>query len=428
MGMIETLTTMLQTMDTDRVVVHEERCVVIRNQNARCLRCVDVCTTGSLSVDEAGNIVVDAGLCIGCGTCATACPTSAIELRTPTDDELTHQLKASIVATQGHPVVACEQALATTRKTPQAGAVVVTPCLGRIDESFLAGAAAYRASDITLVCGACETCTHNHGGILAFDVAESAASLMEAYGAKFAIEFADDLPKSVIDTTASQRHSLRNTLASGALQTATAINASNDAHQADSRRDFILGAKDAAKEFAATTLKSEAADRGYITETALEPERPIRYRKVGKDGTLAHFVPSRRIRLYNYLKHVGSGEPVTETVASRIIGSIQIDADKCNACRMCAIFCPTEAIAKVDEDDVFGIRHRPSACVQCRACESICPKGAITVSNSVPTRQFIGKEAVIYAMKKPTWTPNKPDSMYNKIHTLLGEDLEMCMF
>ena len=150
--------------------------------------------------------------------------------------------------------------------------------------------------------------------------------------------------------------------------------------------------------------------------------------KVGKDGTLSHFVPTRRIRLYNYLKHVGTGEPVVEAVTSRVIGSIEIDASACTACRMCAIFCPTEAIAKVDDDGMFGIRHRPSACVQCRACESICPKGAITVRSDVPTRQFIGQEAVVYAMPKPTWTPNKPDSMYNKIHTLLGEDLEMCMF
>lgn len=422
MGMIETLTTMLQTMDTDRIVVHEERCVVIRNQNAHCLRCVDACTTGSLSVDEAGNIVVDASLCIGCGTCATACPTSAIELRTPTDDELTRSLKSSIVATQGHPVIACEQALLASDAAPKTDAVVIAPCLGRIDESFLVGAAAYRASDITLVCSACETCEHNHGGILSFDVAESAASLLDAYGVDFTIEFADSLPDHVIDPhpAPSWRKNLIGSSASAGVDTATDLK--------DSRREFVLGAKDSAKEFATAALQSEAAERGLIAEAALEPERPIRYRKVGKDGTLAHFVPSRRIRLYNYLKHVGSGEPVTETVASRVIGSIQIDADKCNACRMCAIFCPTEAIAKVDEGDVFGIRHQPSACVQCRACESICPKGAITVSNSVPTRQFIGKEAVIYAMKKPTWTPNKPDSMYNKIHTLLGEDLEMCMF
>ena len=40
----------------------------------------------------------------------------------------------------------------------------------------------------------------------------------------------------------------------------------------------------------------------------------------------------------------------------------------------------------------------------------------------------MGREAVLFSMEKPTWQANKPDSMYNKIHSILGEDLEMCMF
>lgn len=417
MGMIETLTAMLSAMDSDRIVVHEERCVTIRNQNARCLRCVQSCTTGSLSVNSTGGIAVDPSLCIGCGTCATACPTSAIELREPTDDELTRDLKSSIVATKGHPVIACEQALEAAQISPQPGAVVIAPCLGRIDESFLVGAAAYRASDITLVCGACETCEHNRGGILAFDVAESATSLLSAYGVDFEITFADTLPASVVDKSAKVPWH----------KSMACKSAPSEADFDNSRREFVLGAKNSAKEAAVAALTSEALGSDK-DEKHTESDRPARYRKVGKDGTLSHFVPTRRIRLYNYLKHVGTGEPVVEAVTSRVIGSIEIDASACTACRMCAIFCPTEAIAKVDDDGMFGIRHRPSACVQCRACESICPKGAITVRSDVPTRQFIGQEAVVYAMPKPTWTPNKPDSMYNKIHTLLGEDLEMCMF
>ena len=95
---------------------------------------------------------------------------------------------------------------------------------------------------------------------------------------------------------------------------------------------------------------------------------------------------------------------------------------------MCAVFCPTGAIKKLDEGGVFGIVHRPSACMQCRLCEHICPEQAIAVSRRVPIKQFMGKEAVCFAMKRPTWTPNKPSSMYDKLHATLGEHLEMCMF
>ena len=64
---------------------------------------------------------------------------------------------------------------------------------------------------------------------------------------------------------------------------------------------------------------------------------------------------------------------------------------------------------------------------QCRSCESLCPKSAITVDDTVPMDQFMGREAVLFSMENPTWQANKPDSMYNKIHSNLGEDLEMCM-
>lgn len=101
------------------------------------------------------------------------------------------------------------------------------------------------------------------------------------------------------------------------------------------------------------------------------------YRKVGKDGTLSQLVPTRRVRLYNYLQHVG--QPVADEVETRVIGVIVLDAKKCSSCRMCAVFCPTGAIKKLDEDGVFGIVLRPSACMQCRLCERICPEGAIEV-------------------------------------------------
>ena len=67
------------------------------------------CTSGALELTD-GELAVHPEKCIGCGTCAAACPTSAIEERTPTDAELTGALKRSIVATKGHPVIACEKA------------------------------------------------------------------------------------------------------------------------------------------------------------------------------------------------------------------------------------------------------------------------------------------------------------------------------
>ena len=394
MSLINGLLALLGEIESDAIAVHEERCISVRNRNADCLRCVEACTSGALAYR-------DNERCIGCGTCATACPTCAIELRNPTDAELTAQLKHSIVATKGHPVIVCETALeAADVAADDAPAACVVPCLGRMDESALVGLAAYRAFDATLACGSCETCRHAPGGALMRDVVEGSRNLLEAFGSSMPVDVVECVPERVL-----------------------APGASGGSHgqggDGVGRRDFFRSAKDASTRAASAAVAEELGMAGA------EPV-PAAYRKVEADGTLSHFVPTRRVRLYNYLQHVG--QPVADEVETRVIGAVSIDADRCSSCRMCAVFCPTGAIKKLDEDGVFGIVHRPSACMQCRLCERICPEQAITVSGRVPIKQFMGKEAVCFAMKRPTWTPNKPSSMYDKLHSTLGEHLEMCMF
>lgn len=163
-----------------------------------------------------------------------------------------------------------------------------------------------------------------------------------------------------------------------------------------------------------------------LTQSGSEPVARAAYRKVGENGTLSHFVPSRRVRVFNYLKHIG--EPVAPSIRTRVIGTVELDTAACDSCRMCAVFCPTGALEKHDGEDFFGVLHRPAKCMQCRLCESICPHHALTVSDTVPTEQFMGKKAVAYKMEKPTWEPNTPTSMYSKVHEVIGKDLEMCSF
>lgn len=422
MSIIESLVAMLGSIESDRIAVHTERCIAVRNRNADCLRCVDACTSGALAY-RGNELAVEPDRCIGCGTCATACPTCAIEISAPSDEDLTASIKRAIVGSKGHPVIACETALAAaSARAAKGGAgsgrrrargsavaddaqIVEVVCLGRIDESALVGIAAYRAHEATLVCGACESCPHEPGGTMIRSVVESARNLLGAFGSTMPLSLVGELPERV--------------MVDGAKRADAACGA---AKGGVSRRDFLRAAKDGSKEAAADAVSHGIAARlGEVDD-----EAPVAYRKVGADGTLSHFVPSRRVRLYNYLKHVG--EPVADMVDSRVIGAMAIDAERCSSCRMCAVFCPTGAIAKLDEGDAFGIVHRPSACVQCRLCESICPEHAIEVSGSVPVAQFMGKQAVCYAMKKPAWEPNRPASAFDKVHAMLGDDLEMCMF
>lgn len=407
MSLVSNLISVLGSIESDAVCVHEERCISVRNRNADCLRCAESCTSGALSYVD-GEMKVDQSACIGCGTCATACPTCAIEVRHPSDEELVKYVKSAIVASKGHPVIACSCALdqADARAALRHGRskkeaaydmaqICAVPCLGRIDESLLVGLGAYKSHDVTLVCGACESCVHAAGGAMVREVIPSAASMLAAFGSPLKITLTNALPDHVRECSSNGR-----AVAQGG----------------EDRRDFFRSMKERGAQAIAS-----AADGG------LRPDvRPTAaYQKVGEDGTLSHFVPQRRIRVYNYLKHIG--EPVRDSVKTRIIGRVSIDTDLCASCRMCAVFCPTGAIEKHD-GDFFGIVHRPAKCVQCRLCESICPVSAIKVDDEVPIEHFVGKRAVAYRMKEPEWTPNRPESMYAKVHSALGDDLEMCAF
>lgn len=438
MAFLDSLINLLSSIESDKLKVHDERCVVMRNRNAKCLKCVHACTSGALAI-EGGELFVFPDNCIGCGTCAAACPTSAIEVRTPTDVELTRALKRSMVKTGGHPVIACERAMEAAREELSARAslqgwrgalglkakdtpvlheemVCEVPCLGRVDESLLCAIAAYGAHDGTLVCRGCGSCNREPGGVQALDVMESAENLMGAFGNTFPLEFTDEMPARLIGPPEAEK-------AAPDTDRATHEAAAAPGAAADpGRRAFLTSAKDTA-----VTLAGDAASDalGLSEEPAPESVRP-RYRKVNAKGTLSQFVPTRRTMLYNYLSRLG--EPAADEVTNRVIGHIDIDTDTCSSCRMCAVFCPTGALERAEDGDFWGLLHRPAACVQCRSCESLCPQGAITVSDTVPMRQFMGREAVLYSMGKPKWKANKPDSMYNKIHQVIGEDLEMCMF
>ena len=153
---------------------------MVRNRNAGCMKCADACTSGCISF-KGGSLTVTKEKCIGCGTCATVCPTCAIEARKPSDAELIAKTVAFAQANNGVAAIACECACDT-------GNTVV--CLGRLDESFLACLAERGIRHIVLTHGACETCEHKTGYATVQAVCETIKTLFDAWNIDFNIEFA----------------------------------------------------------------------------------------------------------------------------------------------------------------------------------------------------------------------------------------------
>ncbi len=337
-------------VDSGAIRVHRERCAKVRNRNVDCLKCAAACTSGCLSLDD-GELVIDASKCVGCGTCATVCPTCALESLNPSDAELK---VACLRAARGDEVViVCSQMEAALGDLLVPGVAASVICAGRVDESLLAGLAAEGVGCVTVLCGDCERCAQRHGRDTAELVAETARQVLGAWGNELEIVVTDVPPVGV--------------LADG-VDTG-AVEAARDAHFA--------------QEPACPPVR-EAEE--FLTGSSVEADalrRPAHSLHVMKDGTLPHFIPDRRERLLDALAQLG--EPASGKLETRLWGAVVIDGTKCVSCRMCATFCPTGAIAKFDDaDGTLGVAHTPGDCVKCGSCGDVCPAGAITLLDAVP--------------------------------------------
>jgi ferredoxin len=60
--------------------------------------------------------------------------------------------------------------------------------------------------------------------------------------------------------------------------------------------------------------------------------------------------------------------------------TLELDAGKCNGCRMCMMVCPH---AVFEMENKRAVIRRRDFCMECGACAKNCPEGAITVKSGV---------------------------------------------
>ena len=195
---------------------------------------------------------------------------------------------------------------------------------------------------------------------------------------------------------------------------------SGGAHQASSAANAISPVGCRAERGLSERLSTT---RKPAPEESQADSREPQFAHVQADGTLPHFVPERRLRLFNSLKALGT--PAAPTVTTRLWGQITIDTELCRSCRMCTVFCPTGALTRFDAaNDAFGVEHRSALCMQCRLCETICPEQAITVAEEVSADEFLSGKKFRFTMQPIGWNPGAEDSIasrmarFNKVDNL----------
>ena len=410
---------LIDEMNSPLLAVEPQRCVLVRHRNGECLRCAAVCTTGAISLGEEG-IVVSPEKCIGCGTCASACPTGCLTAANPTDEELFGAVEAALAENEGRVAIACERAFAMAsgnrmkRDSCDATAPSFVPgkiagatsdgrplvdvvCLGRVDESLLVEATARGARSIQLISGPCESCPHRCGGALSDEIIVSAETLLAALGTTSPID------RIRLQHASDTREILRLRPTASAQDDTNAVNAATVA--------------DASEDCLSESGYPVAPPTGESQQDSREPQ----FAHVQADGTLPHFVPERRLRLFNSLKALGT--PAAPTVTTRLWGQVTIDTELCRSCRMCTVFCPTGALTRFDAaNDAFGVEHRSALCMQCRLCEAICPEQAIAVAEEVSTDEFLSGKKFRFTMQPIGWNPGAEDSIASRMARFIKVD------
>ncbi len=410
---------LIDEMNSPLLAVEPQRCVLVRHRNGERLRCAAVCTTGAISLGDEG-IVVSPEKCIGCGTCASACPTGCLTAANPTDEELFGAVEAALAENEGRVAIACERAFAMAsgnrmkRDSCDATAPSFVPgkiagatsdgrplvgvvCLGRVDESLLVEATARGARSIQLISGPCESCPHRCGGALSDEIIVSAETLLAALGTPSPID------RIRLQHASDTREFLRLRPTASAQDNTNAVNAATVA--------------DASEDCLSESGYPVAPPTGESQQDSREPQ----FAHVQADGTLPHFVPERRLRLFNSLKALGT--PAAPTVTTRLWGQVTIDTELCRSCRMCTVFCPTGALTRFDAaNDAFGVEHRSALCMQCRLCETICPEQAITVAEEVSADEFLSGKKFRFTMQPIGWNPGAEDSIASRMARFIKVD------
>ena len=68
---------------------------------------------------------------------------------------------------------------------------------------------------------------------------------------------------------------------------------------------------------------------------------------------------------------------------AKVRGAIEVDVERCKACGLCVVACPTNVIQLAKQVNSKGYNYaymeNPEACTGCTSCSLVCPDSVITV-------------------------------------------------
>ncbi len=296
-------------------------CAHGRSQQTGCTACIDVCSTAAIGADG-DHVRVEPHLCMGCGACATVCPSGAMSYAYPAVPDLGARVRTM---------------LATYEKA------------GGRDAALLFHAADGRELIARHV-------RHGKGlpsRVIPVEVHHVASVGLDAWLAAIAW----GASQVAVLTTGSEAPQYLESLAFQMRLGDTIAQALG--YQGDHFR-LVDGRDGAALDHAL-----------WDVPAALAPRVPATFRATG----------DKRTTLALALEHLAQHAPVPRQQiplpAGSPFGAIAVDRDTCTMCLACVGSCPEGAL--LDATEAPKLRFVETKCVQCGLCAKTCPEKAITL-------------------------------------------------
>lgn len=318
----------------------QKLCAHSRNGKTGCNACVDICSAEAIASDTAHQqIVVNPNLCVGCGACTTACPTGALTYAYPRASEQGDKIRTLLSTYQA----AGGRDAAVLLHSQGQGQQLIDE-LGRAAQLKLMQGVPARVMPMALW----------HTASLGLEVWLSAV----AYGARQVLvllteEEAPQYKNALIEQMAQAQAVLGGL---GYTGTHFALIEARHPQSLDDELQRLVGRGAVVPQ-----------GLGVVARHAVQPEKRNTL-ELALDHLLAH-APALQVAL--------PPQTIDLPKAGALLGSIEVNADRCTLCMSCVGACPASALQ--DNPQQPELKFIEKNCVQCGLCAKTCPEQAMTL-------------------------------------------------
>ena len=343
-------------LNEDRnITVFSGYCKRVRFRKSNCRTCLDVCPENAISLHPGPTI--NSG-CSDCGLCQNACPTEVFQNELSTDRHLLNQAR-SFLGKDQPPGERKRLFIHCHLAESQNNGSLLVPCLGRITENIILGAAVSGFDEVKLTKGTCSGCRMKEGEeLLTYAITTSRVFLERLGLGRFSISVEEREKKKGKEEVLSRRD----------------IFSKTSKKVKDKATSFLYHKEKAIRENVQEIL-------GNKRETGNGKRRSPRrefLRKLLKTKEESDVIVAQNKQEFPWKK-------------------MEIDEKRCSACGTCQALCPTGAISKKWEQGRQLAWFNSSSCTNCLLCKEACPEQAIEFEGEFSLADLLEDEEKIVA-------------------------------